>query len=100
MGKQVGLIGTTSTTLKSVFDLVAFTAVNATNLAEAGIVESHFFKLNRTKENLEEAGYEVTGAQAQKFLSALVQESLAGRPKEPTTTTAEVMASLSLKTKE
>lgn len=93
MAKQIGVIGSSTTAIKSIFDVAALTAANITNLAEAGLVESHFFKINRAKENLEEIGYTVTGAEAATFLKALVQESLAGRPKEPVMSVADVTAS-------
>lgn len=97
MAKQVGVIGSSTTAIKSLFDVAALTAANITNLAEAGLVESHFFKANRAKENLEEAGYQVTGAEAATFLKALVQESLAGRPKEPVMSVSDVLSSLNHK---
>lgn len=97
MAKQVGVIGSSTTAIKSIFDVAALTAANITNLAEAGLVESHFFKVNRAKENLEEAGYQVNGAEAATFLKALVQESLAGRPKEPVQPVSDVLSSLNHK---
>lgn len=100
MAKQIGVIGSSTTAIKSIFDVAALTAANITNLAEAGLVESHFFKANRAKENLEELGYEVSGAEAAAFLKALVQESLAGRPKEPVKSVADVLANFSVKPKE
>lgn len=100
MAKQIGVIGSSTTAIKSIFDVAALTAANLTNLAEAGVIESHFFKVNRTKENLEEAGYQVSGAEATAFLKALVQESLAGRPKEPVKSVADVLDSFNIKPKE
>ena len=74
--KEIGVFGTSAIMARVTLNTVALTAANIQNLAEAGLVESEHFKVSRAKENLTDAGYDVTSTEAASYLEDLVASKL------------------------